>query len=159
MRILVVEDDQATAETLKKGLEQQCYAVDVEGDGEKGFYRARTNDYDLIILDNMLPGKEGPEICRGVRQYEIRTPILMLSAWTEIEQKVQLLDCGADDYLTKPYSLAELSARVKALLRRPKELVGPKFSLGGLELDSNAYTVTRAGRTAALTPKEFALLE
>jgi DNA-binding response OmpR family regulator len=159
MKILIVEDDQPTAQTLKKGLESQCYAVDVEGDGEKGFYRARTNDYDLIILDNMLPGKEGPEVCKGIRQYKIRTPILMLSAWTEVDQKVNLLDCGADDYLTKPYSFNELSARVKALLRRPPALIEENLSAGGLVLDRNAYTVTRDGRPVTLTPKEFSLLE
>src|SRR5580700_1807302 len=102
MRILVVEDEKETAATLKQKLEAECYAVDVEHDGEKGFYKARTNDYDLILLDKSLPGKGGYEICAGLREYKMTVPILILSAAAEIEDKVSLLDCGADDYLTKP---------------------------------------------------------
>ena len=160
MKILVVEDEKETAAILKKHLEAECYAVDVEHDGDKGFYRARTNDYDLIILDNILPGKIGPDICRGIRQYEIPTPILMLSVQAEIDQKVFLLDCGADDYLTKPYSFTELSARVRALLRRPRDLSDDESSTyEDLVLDASTYTATRAGVSAYLTPKEFSLLQ
>lgn len=160
MKILVVEDEKETAAILKKHLEAECYAVDIEHDGDKGFYRARTNDYDLIILDNLLPGKIGPDICRDIRQYEIPTPILMLSVQSEIDQKVMLLNCGADDYLTKPYSFTELSARIKALLRRSRGLpAGGVLAYEGLILDESTYTATRAGVSAYLTPKEFSLLQ
>src|ERR1700677_2905959 len=119
MRILVVEDQLEIAANLKQKLEQECYAVDVENDGERGFYRARTNDYDLILLDNGLPGKGGYEICADLRKYKMTTPIMILSVQSEIEDKVSLLNCGADDYLAKPYAFSELFARMKAILRRP----------------------------------------
>jgi DNA-binding response OmpR family regulator len=160
MRILVVEDHENTAAVLKKGLEAQCYAVDVEGDGAKGFYRARTNDYDLIILDNMLPSLQGPDFCKGLRQDRIATPILMLSVQSDAEQKARLLECGADDYMTKPYSWTELSARVVALMRRPGNAPAKDdLVIEDLTLDRHAFTAARDGMSIYLTPKEFTLLE
>jgi DNA-binding response OmpR family regulator len=159
MRILLVEDNSETAATLKQKLESEYYAVDVEGDGDRGFYRARTNDYDLILLDNMLPGKSGDEICAGLREYKMTTPILILSAQSETDRKVTLLNCGADDYITKPYSSTELVARVKALLRRPKDIESEKISVADLILDKTAYSASRGGKRISLTPKEFMLLE
>jgi len=159
MRILVVEDHKETATSLKRKLEAECYAVDIEHDGEKGFYKARTNDYDLILLDKGLPGKSGDEICSALREYKIAVPILILSATTEIEDKLSLLNCGADDYLTKPYAFAELAARVKALLRRPQNIEEKILIIDGLSLDHETYSLTFHERTESLTPKEFMLLE
>lgn len=160
MKILVVEDQEETAETLKNKLEAECYAVDVEHDGEKAFYRAKTNHYDLILLDNMLPGKDGDQICKELREYKMAMPILILSGQNEIERKVDLLNCGADDYLTKPYSYTELAARVKALLRRPASIEDPAtLSVGDLVLDRAMFSATRGKRIIKLTPKEFSILE
>ena len=159
MRILVVEDQENIASILKTRLESECYAVDVESDGDRGFYRARTNDYDLILLDNVLPGKQGPEICAGLREYKMTTPILILSVQSDIQQKVGLLNCGADDYLTKPFSYIELSARVKALLRRPKHVENIQLMAHDLVLDTRTYSAIRKGKTIHLTPKEFSILE
>ena len=159
MKILVVEDQEETAATLKRKLEAECYAVDVEHDGERGFYKARTNDYDLILLDKGLPGKSGDEICAGLREYKIATPVMILSVAAEIEDKVALLNCGADDYLTKPYAWSELSARMKALLRRPVQYEGSILSVDGLSLDRETYSFIFQKKTAYLTPKEFMLLE
>jgi DNA-binding response OmpR family regulator len=159
MRILVVEDQKETAAVLKRKLEAECYAVDVEHDGERGFYKARTNDYDLILLDKGLPGKDGYEICSELREYKTNTPIMILSVAAEIEDKVNLLNCGADDYLTKPYSFNELSARVKALLRRPAQTEGKSLTVGDMSLDRETYSFTFHNHTGYLTPKEFMLLE
>jgi len=159
MKILVVEDQEETAVVLKRKLEAECYAVDVEHDGERGFYKARTNNYDLILLDKGLPGKSGDEICSGLREYKITTPVMILSVAAEIEDKVSLLNCGADDYLTKPYAWSELSARMKALLRRPAQYEGAVLSVDGLSLDRKTYSFTFHKRTEYLTPKEFMILE
>lgn len=159
MRILVVEDQEETAAALKRQLEAECYAVDVEHDGERGFYKARTNDYDLILLDKGLPNKSGDAICVGLREYKIATPVMILSVAAEIEDKVMLLNCGADDYLTKPYAWSELAARIKAILRRPAHLEPDTLSVGGLSLDRETYSFTFRKKTARLTPKEFMLLE
>jgi DNA-binding response OmpR family regulator len=159
MRILVVEDQHDAARTLKEKLEAECYAVDVEHDGERAFYRARTNEYDLILLDNILPGKTGPEICSDLREYKISTPILILSVQSDIQDKIKLLNCGADDYLAKPFSYTELSARARALLRRPRGVEGKKLSVGDLNLDRATYSAMRGSKTIRLTPKEFSLLE
>jgi two-component system OmpR family response regulator len=115
MRILVVEDQEETAALLKQRLEAECYAVDIEHDGERGFYKARTNDYDLILLDKSLPGKDGYAICSELRTYKMTTPIMILSVAAEIEDKVSLLNCGADDYLAKPYAFSELAGRMTIL--------------------------------------------
>jgi DNA-binding response OmpR family regulator len=160
MRILIVEDQEETARMVKEKLEAERYAVDVEHDGERGLYRARTNDYDLILLDNVLPGKTGPEICRALREYKATMPILILSAQSEIERKVGLLDGGADDYLTKPFSLRELSARVHALLRRPRDTMEDvELTIHDLSLNRTTYSAIRGTRPITLAPKEFSLLE
>jgi DNA-binding response OmpR family regulator len=159
MRILVVEDQKEIAKILKTKLEEECYAVDIEHDGERAFYRARTNDYDLILLDNILPSKTGPEICSGLREYKMNAPILILSVQSDIQEKIKLLNCGADDYLAKPFSYSELSARVKALLRRPPVIEGKQLCVGDLILDRETYSAIRRKRTVCLTPKEFSLLE
>jgi DNA-binding response OmpR family regulator len=159
MRILVVEDHPQIAESLKSGLEAASYAVDIESDGGKVSYRARTTSYDLILLDNILPGKEGKEICRELREYKMTVPIMILSVQSEIDNKVDLLNCGADDYLTKPFSFKELSARVNALLRRPQAIEIEKIEAGDLVLSRENYIVTRNGKAIYLTTKEFSLLE
>ncbi len=159
MRILVIEDQKEMAAALKQKLEAECYAVDVEHDGERGFYKARTNNYDLILLDKCLPGKDGYEICSGLREYKMAMPILILSVAAEVEDKVGLLNCGADDYLTKPYTFSELSARVKALLRRPQNMEEKMLLIEGLSLDRETYSFTYNKKTEYLTPKEFMLLE
>lgn len=155
----MVEDNIETAAVLKQKLEAECYAVDVEGNGEKASYRARTNAYDLILLDNMLPGKQGDEICRELRTSKMPVPILVLSAQTEITQKIALLNCGADDYLTKPFSYSELTARITALLRRPPHIETPDLVFGPLTLDRKTFSARRGSRPIRLTPKEFAILE
>lgn len=160
MKILIVEDQEQTAQTLKTGLEAERYAVDIEYDGEQGLYRAKTNDYDLILLDNILPGKTGPEICRELREYKMTTPILILSVQSELERKIGLLEGGADDYITKPYSFREVSARVHALLRRPRNTLSTDLLVvADLTLDRKAYGASRGKKKIHLTPKEFALLE
>ena len=159
MRILIVEDQKEIASSLKRKLEDECYAVDVEHDGNHGFYRARTNDYDLILLDNMLPGKTGYEICSELREYKMSTPIMILSVRSDIDAKVDLLNCGADDYITKPFSFTELSARVKALLRRPRMMEGTTLEFDGLVLNQKTYSFTFEDKTTYLTPKEYMLLE
>ncbi len=159
MRILVIEDHVEFAQRLKTGLETQCYAVDIEHDGERGLYRARTNEYDLILLDNVLPGKLGPDICRELREYKMTTPIMILSAQSEIDQKINLLNCGADDYLAKPFSFAELSARMRAILRRPRQIEGPRLIVDDFVLDQRTYSASRNNKDIYLTPKEFSLVE
>lgn len=159
MRILVVEDQPLAAKALKNRLEAECYAVDVEQDGERAFYRAKTNHYDLILLDNMLPGKNGPEICSGLREYRMHTPILILSVQADIQEKIRLLNCGADDYLAKPFSYTELSARMHAILRRPPVVEPSLLRAGDLTLDRGTFSAMRGKRTIGMTPKEFALLE
>ncbi len=159
MRILVVEDDRETASILKACLEAECYSVDVEHDGDKGSYRARTNRYDLILLDNILPGKHGPEICAELRRYKMDVPVLMLSVRSEVDEKVGVLDCGADDYMTKPYAFAEVSARVRTLLRRPARRESEELRAGDVVLNRSSFAVSCAGRPARLTPKEFSILE
>ncbi len=159
MRILVVEDQEATAYILKKKLEAECYAVDIEHDGERGFYKARTNDYDLILLDKGLPGKGGYEICSELRKYNTAVPIMILSVAAEIEDKVSLLKCGADDYLTKPYVFSGLAARIEALLRRPAQIEAKTLVVDGLSLNRETYSFAFHGKMRCLTPKEFMLLE
>jgi len=159
MRILVVEDEHRIAESIKKGLEQEHYAVDVAYDGLDGFDLASTEEYDLILLDLMLPGKDGLTICRELRQKSINTPILILTAKGQTEDKVTGLDTGADDYLTKPFSFDELLARVRALCRRPTNSLSTVLTIDGLSLDTTNYTVTRDGQEIKLSGKEFSLLE
>lgn len=159
MRIILIEDDQKLAAITKKGLEEEHYAVDVFHEGEKGAYWAAVNDYDLIILDIMLPGKDGIEICNEIRQKKILTPILMLTAKTSIKDKVKGLDTGADDYLTKPFDFEELLARVRSLLRRNQTYKAKTLKIVDLEFDPASRTVSRADKKIALTGKEYAILE
>jgi DNA-binding response OmpR family regulator len=158
VRILVVEDDAKVAGFIHKGLQQECDAVDVACDGEAGAYQVENFEYDLVILDLMLPRLSGWDVLRRLRAGKRKIPVLILSAKGELEDKVAGLDEGADDYLVKPFAYAELSARVRALLRRAtKEDV--KLRLADLEIDTATRTVKRDGKTIDLKPKEYALLE
>lgn len=159
MRILVVEDDVKIAQTIKKGLELKGYAVDAVYDGETGYSYAVDDDYDLVVLDRMLPGMDGVELCQKARTEGVSTPILMLTARGTIGDKVEGLNSGADDYLVKPFSFEELTARVKALLRRPVAHTGTVITVGDLSLDTTTYEVKRANTSLKLSHKEFALLE
>jgi DNA-binding response OmpR family regulator len=160
MRILVVEDEPKIAQAIKKGLEIKGYAVDAVFDADSGLSYASDPDYDLIVLDRMLPGSiDGAELCQKLRDNDISTPIIMLTARGTIGDKVEGLNKGADDYLVKPFSFDELTARVKALLRRPKQQVGTKLKVADLSLDTNDYSVKRKNKSIKLSHKEYALLE
>ncbi|MBI2008444.1 response regulator transcription factor [Candidatus Amesbacteria bacterium] len=159
MRILLVEDERRLSGVLKKGLEEDGFAVDAAFDGEEGLFLAQSEDYDLILLDVMLPKMEGIEVCRRLRGQNIKTPVLMLTAKSQVEDKVAGLDSGADDYLTKPFAFLELRSRIQALLRRSRQEASPLLTLADLELDPIRHKVVRAGRPVDLTPKEFAVLE
>jgi two-component system copper resistance phosphate regulon response regulator CusR len=158
MRILIIEDEPTLGNLLKDKLEAEAYAVDVEGDGEKGLYRARTTDYDAIVLDDILPTTHGSAICEALRKSGKTVPILLMSADSPIDKKVKLLDGGADDYLAKPFVYEEMSARLRALLRRPKQVAIGPLRVGDLMLDETKASAERAGKTIYLTTKEFALL-
>ncbi|HEX7512072.1 MAG TPA: response regulator transcription factor [Candidatus Methylomirabilis sp.] len=159
MRILLVEDDKKVASFIRKGLEEEGYAVDVAADGEAGLFMGLDRLHDLIILDVMLPKKPGFQVLRELRQAKVATPVLMLTARDTVEDKVQGLDAGADDYLTKPFVFAELLARVRALLRRRAEARSPRLQVANLVLDPATRSVTRGGQPITLTNREFALLE
>lgn len=159
MRVLVVEDEHRIAQAIKKGLEQEMYAVDVIYDGQEGLDMASTEDYDLIILDRMLPSVNGVQIARTLRKQNIHTPILMLTAKNQINDRVEGLDAGADDYLIKPFAFEELLARMRALKRRPRNGIDDVLRVGDLELHARTYAVSRAGNPVRLSQKEFALLE
>ncbi len=159
MRILLVEDESRVAGFLAKGLREQSYAVDIALDGEQALYCATVNDYDLVILDVMLPVKDGHTVCRELRASGFRTPILMLTARDAVDDRVAGLDSGADDYLTKPFDFKELLARLRALLRRAAVLRPPVVNVADLALDTGSHTATRGGRPMTLTAKEYALLE
>ena len=159
MRLLLVEDDDRIARFVAKGLREQAYAVDVVAKGEDALYQAAINSYDLIILDVMIPGKNGFEVCRELRRSGQRVPVLMLTARDSVEDRISGLDHGADDYLTKPFEFRELLARLRALLRRSGELRPAQIAVSDLVLDTGAQTVSRGGRTIPLTTKEYALLE
>lgn len=159
MRILIAEDDQRVAGFLKKGLNEEQYAVDVCYNGEEALFQAQVNEYDLVILDVMLPKMNGFAVCRQIRQEGILTPILMLTARDQLEDKVKGLQEGADDYLTKPFAFEEFLARIKALLRRTQDYKTKTLTVGQLELDPVARKVNRNGKVITLTGKEYALLE
>ena len=159
MRILLVEDDTAIARSLKEGLEDEAYAVDVVHDGDDGYRTATTDDYDVIILDVMLPEMDGYEVCRELRQDGNQTPILMLTARDAERDIVEGLDMGADDYLAKPFSFEVLLARLRALLRRPNEKLEEVLRVGDLTLDPSLKKVTRAAQEISLTAKEYGVLE
>jgi two-component system copper resistance phosphate regulon response regulator CusR len=159
VRILLVEDEPSAARMMAKGLREQTYAVDVAQDGEGALYQMNVNDYDLIILDIMLPGKDGFEVCRELRAAGSPVPVLMLTARDTIDDRVQGLDTGADDYLTKPFDFRELLAHIRALLRRGQNLQPDVIQLDDLEIDTRARQVRRGVRGVYLTAKEYALLE
>ena len=159
MRILVAEDEKRLASYLKKGLEENSFAVDLAPDGEEAAYMLESKEYDLVILDIMLPKIDGIRVLKKIRQKGIQTPVLMLTAKDSVSSKVDAFEQGADDYLTKPFSFIELCARVRALLRRGKVEPQTKLKVGDLEMDLISHQVTRAGNTISLTSKEFSLLE
>ena len=159
MRILLVEDESDAAAVLAKGLREHAYAVDIARDGHQALEQTAINDYDLIVLDLLLPGIHGLEVCRRLRAEGATTPILMLTARGEPDQRVQGLDVGADDYLPKPYHFPELLARVRALLRRGPALASATLQIEDLTIDTRTQQVRRAGRPIQLTAKEYALLE
>ena len=159
MRLLLVEDDPRIARFVTRGLQEQGYAVDVVANGDDALYQAEINDYDVVILDVMIPGKDGFETCRAIRSAGKRMAILMLTARDAVEDRIRGLDAGADDYLTKPFEFGELLARLRALLRRPRELQPAKLCVGDLELDTASQTARRGSSTIPLTAKEYALLE
>jgi heavy metal response regulator len=159
MRILVIEDEIKVVRFIKRGLEEAGYLVDTAGDGEEGLYLAEIDGYDLIILDMILPRKSGLDVCRELREQNIKVPVLMLSARDSVEDKVAGLDMGADDYLTKPFVFSELLARVRALLRRSEPQVPVKLTVEDLIMDTVTHTVVRTGKEIKLTSKEYSLLE
>ena len=159
MRILVVEDEKKVASFIKKGLEEEHYAVDIAFDGEEGLVLAQINEYDLILLDIMLPKLDGIEVLRQIRHNGSSVPILMLTAKDSVEDIISGLDSGSDDYLTKPFSFAELLARIRALLRRKVKEKTDLLTIGDLSLSISTHRVTRGGREIELTSKEYALLE
>ena len=161
MKILLVEDEQKLADVVKRGLELQGYTVDIVGDGKKAMTRIslHRHDYDLVVLDLMLPSMTGEEICKQMRTDNITVPTIILTARAETDMKVQLLMSGADDYLVKPFSFAELNARIHALLRRPNEALPQVLRHSDIELDPNTRHATRGGEDIPLTLKEYGLLE
>ncbi|OLE51571.1 MAG: DNA-binding response regulator [Acidobacteria bacterium 13_1_20CM_3_53_8] len=159
MRILLVEDEPSAAKMLAKGLREQSYAVDVAEDGEAALYQISVYDYDLVILDVMLPRKDGFEVCQELRAAGSSIPVLMLTARDVVDDRIAGLDSGADDYLTKPFDFGELLARVRALLRRGEALRSEMLVVADLEIDTRSKRVRRAGHNIQLTVKEYGLLE
>jgi len=159
MTILVVEDEKKLAAILKKALQAERYSVDVAYDGEEGVHKAMKNNYSLILLDIMLPKKDGLTICRELRERQIHTPIIMLTAKGTLEDRVAGLDFGADDYLIKPFGMSELFARIRSVLRRRKTTDSDMVKVGDLVMDRKKHEVSRAGVVIPLTPKEYKLLD
>ncbi len=159
MRLLLAEDDARISRFVTKGLQEHSYAVDSVADGNDAVYQAEINDYDLVILDVMLPGRDGFAICRALRGLGKQMPILMLTARDGVDDRITGLDAGADDYLTKPFEFGELLARLRALLRRPRDLRPSQIVVGDLVLNTAAQSVKRGERDIPLTTKEYALLE
>jgi heavy metal response regulator len=159
VRILVVEDERKLAVILKQGLEENGYAVDISFDGEEGLALAEQQDYDVIILDVMLPSRNGFEVSRHLRRRRVNTPILMLTARDAVDDRVEGLDSGADDYLIKPFCFRELLARIRALLRREGQAKDPVLRIADMEMDTVSHEVRRAGQAIALTSKEYCILE
>lgn len=159
MRLLIIEDEQRLSHVIKQGFVEDGFAVDTAFDGEEGFFLATSETYDCIILDITLPKKDGLSVCREIRGKGVRTPILMLTAKANLEDKIIGLDTGADDYLTKPFAFTELRSRIHALIRRNSHDVTTQLSIADLIVDPMKHTVTRAGSKINVTPKEFAVLE
>ncbi|MCX7766346.1 MAG: response regulator [Candidatus Sumerlaeia bacterium] len=159
MRILIIEDYKPLQKALTQGLKESGFAVDATGDGEEGLWYAESNDYDVIILDLMLPGKDGWQILRALRQQGKEVPVLILTARSDVEERVKGLDLGADDYLVKPFAFEELLARVRALLRRAYQRKNPLIRIADLSIDTARKEVRRGSKLIELTPREYALLE
>lgn len=159
MRILLIEDERRLSAVIKKGLVEDGFAVDTAYDGEDGLYLATSESYDCIVLDIMLPKKDGLSVCGAIRKQGVKTPIIMLTAKSTVEDKVAGLDIGADDYMAKPFSYIELRSRIYALLRRNTRDVSIELRVGDLRLDPMRHAVTRDGKNIKLTPKEFSILE
>ncbi len=159
MRILVVEDEKKIASFIERGLTEQHYSVDVAYDGNEGLYLAEINPYDLVILDIMLPGKDGFAVCQELRRQKNDVPILMLTARDDVRDKIFGLDSGADDYLTKPFAFGEFLARIRVLLRRQRTSQSTTLKVADLELDQLTHEVTRDGQKIELTSTEYSLLE
>lgn len=159
MRILVVEDEQKVANALKEGLEEERYEVVLAYTGEDAFFRVNTEKFDLILLDLMLPGRDGLQILTSIRKRGVETPVLLLTARDTVEDRVSGLNAGADDYLVKPFAFAELLARIRALLRRGRTADTLRLSVGDLDMDLVTRKVTRGGHIVELTAREFELLE
>jgi len=159
MRILVVDDDRVLCDVIKRGLEEEAYAVDCAYDGEEGLFYGESGTYDLLILDIMMPGKDGFDVCKDLRAKNINTPILMLTAKDTIGDRVNGLDAGADDYLIKPFDFSELLARVRALLRRENVTRSPELIIGGLSLNTLTREVKWQEKSIDLTTKEYVILE
>ncbi len=159
MKILVIEDERRLSEIIQRGLAEEGYTVDAAVSGEDGEALAESHAYDAIILDIVLPGKDGIEVCRSLRRKNIATPVLMLTARGSVEDKVKGLDTGADDYLVKPFSFEELLARVRALLRREKVTAPARLQAGDLVMDTLTREVKRGHKSIELTPREYAILE
>lgn len=159
MRVLIIEDEQRIAAAIKQGLEQEAYAVDVAFDGDEGYRSAVAEEYDILVVDVMLPTMNGYDICRQLRNDGIHTPIILLTAKDQTSDIITGLDSGADDYLAKPFSFEVLLARMRALLRRPHETASEVLSAGDLQLNPATHSVVRAGTPLNLTVKEFGILE
>jgi two-component system, OmpR family, copper resistance phosphate regulon response regulator CusR len=159
MRILIVEDEEKMARALRTGLEGDEFSVSIAHTGEEGFFLASTEPFDLVILDLMLPRRDGLEVLAALRQRNVNVPVLILTSKDTVRDRVRGLDVGADDYLVKPFAFAELLARVRALLRRGRTDGGDKLTLADLEMDASGRTVLRSGKELALTAREFDLLE
>jgi two-component system copper resistance phosphate regulon response regulator CusR len=159
MKVLVVEDDRTVGQFVRRGLEEHGMQVELADDGPLGLSRATEGEFDLIVLDLRLPELSGMEVLRTLRDREVTTPVLVLTAQDAVESKVQALRIGADDYVTKPFAFEELLARVEALGRRPKAITPPVLSVGDLTLDTGSREVARAGSPVEVTPKEYAVLE
>ena len=159
MRILLIEDEKKISNFIQRGLKEEHYVVDVAFDGEEGSFMAEINPYDLIILDLMLPKKDGMTVCRELRNKKITTPILMLTARDALRDKVSGFNAGADDYLTKPFAFEEFLVRVRALLKRQRQEKGDVLKFADLQLDQRTHKVKRGDKAILLTSKEYALLE
>ena len=158
MKILIVEDDENILSLLKRGFEEEGYIIDSANDGEDGEFLSLSNNYDIILLDWMLPNKSGIEILKSIRDNNIITPVIMLTARTQIDDRVQGLDYGADDYISKPFSFKELTARIKALYRRSISVVNNKIEIKDIIIDIDAKTITKDGKELELAQKEYELL-
>jgi two-component system OmpR family response regulator len=159
MKVLVIEDDPTVGQFVKRGLEEQRWTVDLVADGEEGEKLAKSQPYDLVVLDMRLPGRSGLEVLRNLRGKGFERPILVLTAQDAVDAKVETLRAGADDYVTKPFAFEELLARVEALARRPRSLASPVLKVADLAVDLDARDVKRSGESIELTPKEFLVLE